>query len=76
MSLQNHDIDSIYQAALGLTEADRLALVQRMLESLEHNARSIEGTDLRPLLGLGKGLWGTADSIDEFLEKERNQWDG
>ena len=75
MSLQNQDLNSIYQAALDLTEADRLTLARRMLESMERNQRNVRGTDLRSFIGLGKGLWGTFDQIDTFLEKERNQWD-
>jgi hypothetical protein len=76
MNLPNFDFNSLYQAALCLTEAERLTLARRMLESLEHEKQALRGTDLRLLMGLGKGLWGTADKVDEFLEKERSQWDG
>jgi hypothetical protein len=75
MNLPNFDLNSLYQAALSLTEAERLTLARRMLESLERD-KPLRGTDLRPLMGLGKDLWGSASKIDAFIEKERSQWDG
>lgn len=42
-------------------------MARRILESLEVEDKKSHGVDLRAVMGMRKGLWGSAEEIDKFI---------
>lgn len=67
-------INILLLEAKKLTKEEQLTLLQRLVtllkkpEPIENNA-----VQLSSLAGLGSGLWGSTNEIDNYLEEER-QW--
>jgi len=57
----------------------RLHAIELIVHSLknqkEHSIAENDVPHLTDLRGIGSGVWGSKDDIDEFIRKERESWD-
>lgn len=57
-----------------LSESEQLLLASKILDRLVRQQRNGERLDLRDLRNTGKGTW-SKESIQEYINRERNGWE-
>lgn len=65
----------VMNQARRLSRDEQWQLVEELLETIRHQEPRKRKHSIRELKGLGKEMWQSVD-VDQYLEEERDSWDG
>lgn len=67
--------DDVIQQVKHMTTSDQLKLLEEVAAIIRHQVESKPKRSLLELDGLGAEMWRQID-VDDYLDEERNSWDG
>ena len=75
MNVKLADYDNVLKLAQQLEPAEQLRLLETLAASVRYHLISPTSHSILELRGLGKEIWTNLD-VTDYIEEERNSWNG